>query len=63
MSLFVMYSSSIVWDKTETDENTSCQKWTKRDSRNNQQEQEEQQEKQARKGFRPISASQIFLGT
>jgi hypothetical protein len=42
----------IVWNKTETDENTRCpmgdwtsQNWTKRDGRNNHQQQ--QQEKKA----------------
>jgi len=41
----------IVWNKTETDENTSCpmgdwtsQNWTKRDGRNNQEQQEQQQQ-------------------
>jgi hypothetical protein len=42
----------IVWNKKETDKNTSCpmkdwtsQNWTKRDKRNNQQEQEQQEKK------------------
>ena len=42
----------IIWNKTETDENTICpmgdwtsQNWTKRDGRNNQEQQ--QQEKKA----------------
>ena len=62
MSLFVRFDLSNLalditdWNKTETDENTSCpmgdwtsQNWTKRDGRNNQeqQEQQEQQEKKA----------------
>ena len=62
MSLFVQLDLSnlaldrIVWNETETDENTSCpmidwtsQNWTKRDWRNNQQQEHQQKQQQEKK--------------